>query len=306
MLIPRTRAASLCLAAMLALPGAAAAQTGEAGESGQNAPKAANPVVAVVDGKEIRYKDVLDSVKQLPQQYQQQFTRLFPMLLDRVVDMHILNQRAAEAGLADDPEVKERVAEARKRIMSQILLERRRDDFITEERLRQAYEDYLEKNKPAPEVKARHILVDEESKAKDLIAQLEGGADFVALAEEHSTGPSGQNGGDLGYFTQDQMVAPFAEAAFALDAGEFTNEPVKTQFGWHVIKVDDRRTKEPKSFEEMEPQLRQQLANQATQQVLAEMREGVEVKTYPERAPGVETDGEETGGKDGQDSGGEN
>jgi len=295
MLISRTRAASLCLAAMLAVPGAAGAQSGEADESGQNAPKAANPVVAVVDGKEIHYKDVLDSVKQLPQQYQQQFTRLFPMLLDRVVDMHILNRRAGEAGLADDPEVKERVAEARKRIMSQVLLERRRDDFITEERLRQAYETYLEENKPAPEVKARHILVEEESKAKDLIARLEGGADFVALAKEHSTGPSGQDGGDLGYFTQDQMVEPFAEAAFALDAGEFTKEPVKTQFGWHVIKVDDRRSKEPKSFEEMEPQLRQQLASQATQQVLAEMREGIEIETYPERAPGVETGGQDGG-----------
>ncbi len=280
----RTKAAGLCFAAVLAAPAMAAAQSGSG--DGASAEKA-NPVVAVVNGEEIRFQEVKESAKDLPPQYQKQFNRIFPALLDRVVDMRLLGAKAKDAGLAQDPEVKERVAEARKQIMSQVYLERKREERITDARLEKAYKDYRKKNPPRDQVRARHILVKKEDKAQNLIDQLDGGADFVKLAKEHSTGPSGKKGGDLGFFGRDKMVEPFTKAAFKLDSGEYTSEPVKTQFGWHVIKVEDKRRKEPKSFAEMKPQLRQQLRRQVTQAVLDDMRKGEDVKTFPERAPGV-------------------
>jgi peptidyl-prolyl cis-trans isomerase C len=244
-------------------------------------------VVAVVNGEKIRFEEVKKSAQDLPPQYRKQFDRIFPALLDRVVDQRLLGRKAKEAGLADDPEVQERVAEAKKQIMSQVYLERAREERISEERLQQAYNDYRKKNPPTDQVRARHILVEKEAKAEDLIAKLDEGAEFTALAKEHSSGPSGQKGGDLGYFSKDKMVKPFAEAAFAMKTGEYSDEPVKTQFGWHVIKVEDKRSREPKSFDEMEPQLRQQLRREVTQAVLKDIRKGEDVKTYPERAPGV-------------------
>jgi peptidyl-prolyl cis-trans isomerase C len=284
----RTRAAGLCLAAVLAAPATAAAQS-ESDGKGEAADE--NPVVAVVNGEEIRFQEVKESAQDLPPQYQKQFSRIFPALLDRVIDMRLLGEKAAEAGLSEDPEVQERLAEAKTQIMSQVYLERKREARITQERLKKAYQDYRKKNPAKDQVRARHILVKKEQQAKDLIAKLDGGADFVELAKEHSTGPSGKKGGDLGFFGKDKMVEPFTDAAFKLDAGEYTSSPVKTQFGWHVIKVEEKRRKEPKSFDEMEGQLRQQLRRQVTQAVLKDMRKGEDVETYPDRAPGVNTGG---------------
>ena len=283
----RTRATGLCVAALLAAPGMAAAQS----DGGDSAKKGdPNPVVAVVNGDEIRFQQVKKSAQDLPAQYQKQFKRLFPALLDRVVDTRLLGKKAEDAGLAGDPEVAERVAEAKKQIMSQVYLERARDERMTESRLKSAYNDYRKKNPPRDEVRARHILVEKEAKAEEVIAKLDEGTAFKDLASEYSTGPSGQRGGDLGYFSKDKMVKPFANAAFDLEAGNYTSEPVKTQFGWHVIKVEDKRRKEPKSFAEMKPELRQQLQREVTQEVLKNVRKGEAVKTFPERAPGVKAE----------------
>jgi peptidyl-prolyl cis-trans isomerase C len=297
MQFPRTRAAGVCLAALLTASVTAVPSLAVAQSEGGDAAQTPNPVVAVVNGKEIRYQEVKESAKDLPQQYQQQFDRIFPALLDRVIDMRLLGEKAAAAGLADDPEVADLVADAKEQIMSQVYLERQRDARITDERLKKAYNDYRKKNPPKNQVRARHILVEKEAKAKDLIAQLDDGAEFTALAKEHSTGPSGQKGGDLGYFGKDKMVKPFANAAFAMEAGDYTKEPVKTQFGWHVIQVEDKRRQEPKSFEEMEPQLRQQIQRDVTQAVLTDLRKDEDVKTFPERAPGVNGGGQQSGGQ---------
>ena len=108
-----------------------------------------------------------------------------------------------------------------------------------------AYDGHIAELGAQEETSARHILVKEEEEAKAIIAALAEGGDFVALAKEKSTGPTGPNGGDLGYFQKEQMVKPFADAAFALEPGAFTKEPVKTQFGWHVILAEDRRADTP-------------------------------------------------------------
>ena len=110
------------------------------------------------------------------------------------------------------------------------------------------------------------------------LAPLDGGADFAELARERSTGPSGPQGGDLGYFTQEQMVPEFAQVAFALEAGTYTNEPVQTQFGWHVIKVEDRRQTEPAPFEEVEEQLREEVSREVINAVIGELRQNATIE----------------------------
>ena len=149
---------------------------------------------------------------------------------------------------------------------------------MTDEGLQATYQDYLAANPPAEELHARHILVETEEAAREVIALLDGGADFIGLAKERSTGPSGPKGGDLGYFTADQMVPEFSQAAAALEPGLHTAEPTQTQFGWHVIKLDDRRTAAPAAFEEVEPQLRQQLARESVAAIFKDLRAGIEIE----------------------------
>jgi peptidyl-prolyl cis-trans isomerase C len=122
------------------------------------------------------------------------------------------------------------------------------------------------------EVRARHILVKTKAEAMAVIAEVKGGADFAAVAKAKSTGPSGRNGGDLGYFGFKQMVRPFSEVAFALKPGDFTVEPVKTQFGWHVIKVEDRRVAGSQNFEQASQKIRQELTDRAYKDTLAGLR----------------------------------
>jgi peptidyl-prolyl cis-trans isomerase C len=291
----RTRLTALCCAAALALPGAALAQD----EEQASGDEAANPVVAVVNGEKIRYEEVIESARQLPRQYQQQIGRIFPMLVDRMVDMALIGDAAQDSNVEETEAFKEQLAAVKDEIARQVYLQQHVEDYITEERLQQAYEEYKKNNPPEKQVKASHILVEDEATAKQLIDELGDGAEFAKLAQEHSTGPSGQQGGDLGFFSEGEMVQPFSDAAFQLEVGEVTQEPVETQFGWHVIKVTDTRETEPDSFETMQDQLRQQLQQEAVQQLVAELREGAEVETYPERRQQVEGSPELGGGQGG-------
>ena len=135
-------------------------------------------------------------------------------------------------------------------------------------------------NPAASEVHARHILLETEEKAREVLAEVQGGKEFAAAAQEYSTGPSGPNGGDLGFFTADQMVKPFADAAFAMKPGEVSAEPVKTDFGWHVIKVEDRREQAQPGLEEMKEQLSQEATQEIAAEMMAGLREGAEIVTF--------------------------
>jgi peptidyl-prolyl cis-trans isomerase C len=133
------------------------------------------------------------------------------------------------------------------------------------------------KQVPQLEVQARHILVAEEKKAHDIIKKLNGGAGFGELARRHSTGPSGPKGGDLGYFSRSQMVPPFAEAAFAMEPGNYSQTPVQTRFGWHIILVEDRRQKPPPSFAESAAELKAELSRGLVAERMAELRKGADI-----------------------------
>ena len=264
--------AGACLTPLLA--GAAAAQQDDW-------------LVATVGDHEIFFSDVQDVIASLPAQYQQLPPQvLVPSIAEQIAVGRVMQDTAYEEGLADDPEVQARLDEAEGAIVQEVWLERAVAARISEERLQEAYTAFLEQNPPVTETRARHILVDTVEAAQSLISELDDGADFVALAQEHSIGPSGQNGGDLGYFTIEQMVPAFAEVAFALDVGTYSEEPVETQFGYHVILVEDRRDVEPPRFEDLEPDLRQQAQQGAMQEVVADLREGLDVTLYgPDGVP---------------------
>ncbi len=244
---------------------------------------AEDPVVARVNGVEIR-KSALDrAYAGLPEQYRQvpQQVLLRP-LLDRVIDDELLRAEAERRELAADPEVRAAIARARAEVLRTALLERIVNEASTDEKLRAAYEEMKkEPDFAREEARLRHILVATEEEAKKLIAELDAGADFAELARAHSTGPSAQRGGDLGWMRKDQLVLEFATAAFALEPGTYTKTPVQTRFGWHVIRLEEKRTKIP-SFEEVQDKVRLRVARAAIRDFVEELRQSAEIERYEE------------------------
>jgi peptidyl-prolyl cis-trans isomerase C len=240
-----------------------------------------NPVVAIVNGEEVRRDEVLAAAEDLPEQFRQvPLSMIFQPLLDRVIDTRLLAAEAERRDVAAMPEVAAALARARAGVMRDALIESTVEAGLSEEALRARYETL----RAAPEFKrhevsARHILVETEEEAIALIEELQAGAEFEALAERSIEPGAGERGGDLGFFRKEQMVPAFGEAAFALEVGAITEVPVETQFGWHVIRVDDRRDREP-SFEEVETQLRQQVARDVVTSLLEGVRAGAEVTRF--------------------------
>jgi peptidyl-prolyl cis-trans isomerase C len=238
-------------------------------------------VVATVDGAPIHRSDLEEVARGLPEQFRQMpMNVLYGILLDRVIDFRLLANEAEQQNVADDPAVEAALARARADVLRDALVQQKIREETTTEKLHERYDELKQSDDfKQEEVHARHILTNSEEEAKGVIEELQAGADFAALAEERSIGPSAPSGGDLGFFRREQMVPEFAEAAFALQPGEFTTEPVKTQFGWHVITVLDRRTAEP-TFEESEPQLRQDLAREIVTALVADLREDAEIERF--------------------------
>jgi peptidyl-prolyl cis-trans isomerase C len=241
-----------------------------------------DPVVAVVNGAQIKKSDVEAAYETLPQQYRQMpLETIFEPLLDRVIDSRLLLAEADERNLAEEPEVQAEIEQARENVLRDSLVEQAIEQGTSEERLRAAYDSM--KSQPgfaSEETHASHILLASEAEAQEVLKQLEGGADFAALAKEKSTDPSAKtNAGDLGYFKRDQMVPEFAEAAFTIEPGTVGKAPVKSQFGWHVIRVEDRRQGAP-TFEEKAPELREQLSREIVTALLADARKGATVEVF--------------------------
>ena len=257
--------------AVLALVGPARAQDA-----------AADPVVATVNGAQIHKSDVEAAYATLPEQYRQMpLEAVYDPLLDRVIDSRLLLAEADERNLAEEPEVQAEIAQARDNVLRDSLVEQAIEQGTSEERLRAAYEAM--KSQPGfafEETRASHILLASEAEAQEVLKQIQGGADFATLAKEKSTDPSAKtNAGDLGYFRRDQMVPEFAEAAFTIEPGAVGQTPVKSQFGWHVIKVEDRRQTVP-SFEDKQPELREQLAREIVTALLTDAREGAAIERF--------------------------
>ena len=249
-------------------------------------------VVATVNGDAITMADLMGLFQELPEQYRQlPFDVLFPNLVNNAIDSRLLIAAAYSSGMENDPDVVEAVARFTERVMQQAYLDNEIDAQLTDEVLQARYDEQIGSMPPEVEVRASHILVETEEEATEIIGLLDDGGDFAALAAERSTGPSGPDGGDLGYFGvgPTRMVPEFEEAAFALDVGAHSSAPVQTQFGWHVILVTDKREVEKASFEEVREQLRNEMAQQAVEDALADLREDVTIERFnPDGTPFVE------------------
>ncbi|HEX5078547.1 MAG TPA: peptidylprolyl isomerase, partial [Geminicoccaceae bacterium] len=205
---------------------------------------------------------------------------LYDVLLDRVIDFRLLADEAERQNVGDRPEVLAALAQARAAVLRDFFLQQAIEDGMTEEKLRARYEEKrAEEGFARDEVHARHILVPTEDEARTIIEELQGGADFGEVARQHSVGPSGPAGGDLGFISREQVVPEFADAAFALEAGETSQEPVQTQFGWHVIGVLERRHVEP-SYDQTAPQLRQEMAREIVTALVEDLRDGAEIERF--------------------------
>lgn len=244
----------------------------------QDAAPAEDQVLATVNGEEILESEVRATQEGLPQQYRQlPFEMLKPMLVDREINQRLLMLAGQDAGLADDEEVKNQLAALERRLVAETYLERAIAEKVTDDAIKAHYDEFIKTNEPEPQVHARHILLENEDDAKAVIAELDDGADFVELAKEKSTGPSGPNGGDLGFFNKGDMVAPFAEAAFAMEPGTYSKEPVQTQFGWHVILVEEKKDGAQPTLEEIRKQMEAEVTQQAVQDLIEELRSDAEV-----------------------------
>ncbi len=241
----------------------------------------ADPIVASVDGTTIRQSDIAALISTLPQQYRDiPMQMLFPALLERAIDGELLQREAKATGVAENPEVKRRVERYRDQLIQEQYLTDQLEAAVSEDKVKAEYEKLREQAPKAEEIRASHILVSDEATAKDIVRELDKGADFAALATEKSIDPGAANGGDLGYFTAEQMVPEFSAAAFELAPGAYSKEPVKSQFGWHVIKVADRRDVAPPSLDEAREQIRAELAEQEARRILAELRAKATIERF--------------------------
>jgi peptidyl-prolyl cis-trans isomerase C len=237
-----------------------------------------DPVIARVNGVDIKQsdltlaeEDVGADMQGAPPEAKREH------LISYLADVIMVTQAAEKKKLADNPEFKRRLAFLRNKLLMGFELQEEAKAALTEDALKQTYNDAVKSMGGQEEVRARHILVEKEDDAKALADQLKGGADFATLAKEKSKDPGGADGGDLGYFTKDQMVPEFADVAFKMYPGQLSN-PVKSQFGWHIIKVEDKRTKQPPEFEKVKDQIEAYVARKAQSEFVAKLRQTAKIE----------------------------
>ncbi|MBR0679979.1 peptidylprolyl isomerase [Roseomonas eburnea] len=219
-----------------------------------------DPVVARVDGQPILLSDLAAAARDLPEELRGAPPQmLYPLLLDQLIAGRAVTAAARRAGLDQDEAVRARIRRAEEQELQQAWLSREIASRVTDDAIRARYDRDVANRPAEEEVRARHILVPTESEAREALAEVRGGADFTAVAQRRSTGPGAREGGDLGFFRRGDMVPEFAEAAFALQAGQISENPVRSPFGWHVIKVEERRRAAAPALEEVSNAIRQQL-----------------------------------------------
>ena len=272
----RTRTSLFLLPALAAALFAVAVPIGAAAQT--------DPVVAKVNGTDIRESDLAAAEADIGSQ-------LPPMapdakkdyLITYVGDMILVSKAAEAKKLGDTDEFKKKLALARTKLLMEALLQNEAKTAVTDDAMKKVYADAIKDVGNEQEVSARHILVESEDDAKAISAELKKGGDFAAIAKEKSKDPgSKDSGGDLGFFTKDQMVPEFAEAAFKLDKGQ-VSDPVKSQFGWHVIRVDDKRAKQPPTFEQVKDQIENFVQRKAQADLIQKLRADAKIEKIGEK-----------------------
>ncbi len=240
-----------------------------------------NPVVARVDGNEIKRQDIIGLVNSMPAQMRQALgARIYSEALEQAIGNRLADSRAGSSSLDSDPAVQKQIWLAQKQIIRANFVERAVSSRISEDNLKAEYDRYVANFPKIEEVKSAHILVDDEKLAKDLIKKLDNGADFAALAKENSKDGSADNGGQLGYFAKTDVVPEFAEAAFSTKVGSYTKKAVKSEFGYHIVRVDEKRMRPAASFDSVKPFIRQELARKELQAMLDEWKSAANIERF--------------------------
>lgn len=240
---------------------------------------AVNPVLAKVNGVEIRQSDLDLAEEELgaaPLAQMDPATKK-ENLLSYVIDLKIVAKAAEEKKLGDSDEFKKSLAFARERLLMDRLLTNEAKTATSDDAMKKVYEEASKQITTDEEVRARHILVETEDEAKQIIEELKKGGDFAEIAKKKSKDPGASDGGDLGYFTKEQMVPEFSAVAFKLESGKIS-DPVKSQFGWHVIKVEDKRMRQAPSFEQVKPQIETYVTRKAQADLVTKLRETAKVE----------------------------
>src|ERR1700729_69608 len=237
-----------------------------------------NPVLAKVNGSEIRLSDLKLAEEELgPSLAQMDPATKDENVLSFLIDMKIVAKAAEAKNIENDEDFKKRLAFTRNRLLMDSLLASEGKAGTTDEAMKKVYEDASKQISGEQEVHARHILVETEDEAKAVKAELDKGADFAELAKKKSKDPGASDGGDLGFFTKDQMVPEFSAVAFALEPGKIS-DPVKSQFGWHIIKVEEKRNRKAPDFEQVKGQIETYVTRKAQADYVAKLREAAKVE----------------------------
>lgn len=270
-------------AAPPAAPGRPAAPPGAAAAA-QAQP---DPVIAKVDDRELHLSDIQELAQSLPEALRgMPSNMLYPLLVDQLVDREAMAIVARKEGLDKDPAIQRQIRRAEEAALQNALIQREVGPSVSEEAISARFRQELAGKPGEEEVHARHILVASEDQAKQVIAQLKSGGDFAALAKKYSTDPGAQKGGDLGWFKKGEMVPEFAQAALALKPGQFTETPVHTRFGWHVIQVLEVKQDPPPTYEQARSGLRQQIVQEGVQKAIEKARAEVRIERFnPDGSP---------------------
>ncbi|WP_455204479.1 peptidylprolyl isomerase [Kaarinaea lacus] len=241
---------------------------------------ASDKVLAEVNGRKITTNTVAKYQKMRGMPRDSNTGQQQKMMLEELINLELIYADAVKNGVDKQPSVVDELERIRVNVIASAMLKQTSDSVkVTDDELKKAYAEHT-KNMGGTEYKASHILLETEDEAKQIIEQLNQGTDFATLAKQKSTGPSGANGGDLGWFNPEQMVKPFTIAVEALQDGQYSKVPVKTQFGWHVVLREQSRKLDPPPFDSLKPQLRMRLTNKGVETYIQSLRNQAQIKRF--------------------------
>ena len=236
-------------------------------------------VVATINGEPVTEADIALAENDLDPQFDKlPADQRRTAALSALIEIRLLAGESRKEGVADDADFKKRIEFLTQRALHSAYVENNVASQVTDEAVRARYDKEIANTPPVNEIKASHILVKTEEEARAIIKALDEGADFAELAKEKSTDGAAANGGDLGFFGPGRMVPEFEKAAFALEVGAYSKEPVQTQFGYHVIMVTDKRVQQPPAFEQVKDQVRSLLFRELYFEAVSKLREGAEIE----------------------------
>jgi peptidyl-prolyl cis-trans isomerase C len=266
----KTSFTALAVAAMaiLAVPTLAHAKAEDSG------------VAAVVNGDKILKSEVEGVMKQNNVKAEDQ-QKVYPVVVDKIIDQKLVDEAAAKSNVQKSPEFQQRLAQAKEQIVQQIYIENYLKDKVNDKAIKAEYEKIKKDNKGKEEVHVRHILVKTEAEAKQVVKDLDSGAKFEDLAKERSAdSASAKNGGDIGYFAKGEVFPEISDAAFNLKPHTYTETPVKSQLGWHVLYLEDKRERVVPELKEVEDRIRTNLAQEAVKQLLQNLTAKADIKRF--------------------------